>query len=242
MSSSRSKCRRLLPVLWTAIASTAVIGANFERVDVETLRRLAQHAALRQLAASSPATGTLSVEAGHIDPRLQLPVCAMPLQAHLLDGTAPQSRHIVEVRCPVDGGWRTRIPVAVSVEATVLVARRSLPRGAPLQAADFATTRRRIPGTAADLVAPADMPLDRRLARPVAVGTFLSHGMLDRELAVHRGQQVTLLARTPTAEIRASGLALADARPGERVRARNLSSQRVIEGVAGASSIIVVQP
>jgi flagella basal body P-ring formation protein FlgA len=62
------------------------------------------------------------VQTDRLDTRLQLPDCALPLQA-----TAPRqpaSRLSVEVRCPIHGGWRVRVPVRLELYRSVLVTTR----------------------------------------------------------------------------------------------------------------------
>jgi flagella basal body P-ring formation protein FlgA len=41
-------------------------------------------------------------------------------------------------------------------------------------------------------------------------------------------------------QIRASAIALSDGRPDDRIRAQNLSSQRVVEGVVRSAGVIEV--
>ena len=51
-------------------------------------------------------------------------------------------------------------------------------------------------------------------------------------LLIHRGQDVTLAAHAGGFEVRAPGLALADAAANQRVRVQNLNSLKIVEGVA----------
>ncbi|HMX54455.1 MAG TPA: flagella basal body P-ring formation protein FlgA, partial [Plasticicumulans sp.] len=49
-------------------------------------------------------------------------------------------------------------------------------------------------------------------------------------VSVRRGETLELVVRRGAMRISAGGVALADGRPGERMRARNLASGRVVEG------------
>ena len=57
---------------------------------------------------------------------------------------------------------------------------------------------------------------------------------------VTRGQQVTLEVGADTMNIRMAGEALDEAALGQRVRVRNLSSERVVEGVVRSAQVVEV--
>jgi flagella basal body P-ring formation protein FlgA len=57
---------------------------------------------------------------------------------------------------------------------------------------------------------------------------------------VHRGQQLTLLARTSGMDVRVAVVALTDGKPDERIRVQNLSSQRIVEATVRSSQLVEV--
>ena len=61
-------------------------------------------------------------------------------------------------------------------------------------------------------------------------------------LLIHRGQNVTLAAKASGIEVRAPGLALADASAHQRVRVQNLNSLKIVEGVADTDGVVRVTP
>jgi flagella basal body P-ring formation protein FlgA len=60
------------------------------------------------------------------------------------------------------------------------------------------------------------------------------------DVLVRRGQQVTLLARTGSIEIRAQGRALSDGGVSDRIRVQNVNSLKVVEGVIEDAGIVRV--
>lgn len=232
---------RLVP--WALIACSAA--AQAETAGVQSLAQLTEAAKAAVLAIVQKTAGPdaqANVEALAPDPRLRLPACASPLRAMVPVSQAGQERQLVVVACDSGARWRVNIPTRVSVERVVMVARRPLPRGAAFKADDFSLVRQVQSGTAADRVQSADNLHDRRLRRPVTAGAVLTYDMLEPELVIRRGQAVVLLARTGEFEIRSDGLAMQDARPGDRVRVQNLSSRRVVEGIAFTDATVSVQP
>jgi flagella basal body P-ring formation protein FlgA len=81
--------------------------------------------------------------------------------------------------------------------------------------------------------------LEGRLTRrPVPAGTALPADALSEALLIHRGQSVTLAAVAGGIEVRAPGLALADAPAHGRLRVQNLNSLKIVEGVADTDSVV----
>ncbi len=237
----RLGCRVLVP--WVLMAGS--VAALAENAAVQSLAQLTEAAKAAVLAIVQRTSGPdaqANVEAIAPDPRLRLPACSSPLRAIVPVSQAGQERQLVQVACDSGPRWRVNIPTHVSVERVVMAARRPLPRGAAFKVDDFSLVRQVQSGTAADRVQSADNLHDRRLRRPVAAGTVLTYDMLEPELVIRRGQAVVLLARTGEFEIRSDGLAMQDARPGDRVRVQNLSSRRVVEGIAAMDATVSVQP
>lgn len=169
--------------------------------------------------------------AGQLDPRLGLPRCDRALEGFLPSGGRIGRRTVVGVRCSGGRPWKVYVPVDVQEPRTVLVVRRTLPRGHVLTAADFTTEERDVSRLARGYLADSGSAIGRRLDRRVMAGDVLEPSMLEEELLVQRGQSVTLVVQSDALSVRMAGLALADGTRGERIRVRNLASERVVEGV-----------
>jgi flagella basal body P-ring formation protein FlgA len=72
------------------------------------------------------------------------------------------------------------------------------------------------------------------------MGAVISPSALKSMKVVARGQVITLLAKAGTMEVRMSGKALASAALGQRVKVKNLSSKRVVEGVVESPGVVKV--
>ncbi|HRF45507.1 MAG TPA: flagellar basal body P-ring formation chaperone FlgA, partial [Candidatus Competibacteraceae bacterium] len=77
--------------------------------------------------------------------------------------------------------------------------------------------------------------IGRQLQHALMIGKVISPRSVKVTPAVRRGETVTLIAGQSGIEITSSGIALSDASIGERLRVRNESSQRVIEGKVTAN-------
>ena len=124
----------------------------------------------------------------------------------------------------------------------MLVLRHAVQRDALLTPADVSMETRRIDGLgAAYLESPSELE-GRTVRRTLSAGTTLTIDMFAADDVVHRGQAVTLLAATEAIEVRAAGRALEDAPAGARLKVENLSSMKVVEGVAQAAGVVRVDP
>ena len=108
-------------------------------------------------------------------------------------------------------------------------------RGARLTAENVSVQKRRVSGFAAAYVTDAAALTGHTLKRSLPSGTALTADVLTADFVVRKGQQVTLLATTGSFEVRAYGRALSDGHNGARIKAQNLSSNKVVEGVIDGS-------
>jgi flagellar basal body P-ring formation protein FlgA len=191
-----------------------------------------QQAAESYVHAQLPQTrGEYFVTATRLDARLRLAACVQPLDVFVANNGTVQPRTTVGVRCTDVGGWTVYVPVAVEVEAPVLVLRRALARRARIEALDVELQTRRLPGISTNFLNDVSTLQGRRLRRALAAGTPLTIDVLDRDVLVQRGQRVTLIASHGGLEIRAQGQALSEGSERDRVRVQNVNSLKVVEGV-----------
>jgi flagellar basal body P-ring formation protein FlgA len=171
------------------------------------------------------------VTASKLDSRLRLDDCASPLEAFSQGTALTSGRSTIGVRCPAANPWTIYVTVTVEVETSVLVLRRPLARRARVELADVEPQVRRLPGSASVFVNDTATLQGHRLKRSLPVGTALTVDMLQPDVLVRRGQQVTLIAANDTVQIRAQGEALTEGALSDRVRVKNVSSLKVVEGV-----------
>jgi flagellar basal body P-ring formation protein FlgA len=202
--------------------------------------RVAAVAALR--AQLDPALAGVELEAAAIDARLRLAPCPRRLDAQAPLPRGGQSRVLVRVACTEGATWSVNVPVEISRHADVLVMRRAAARGESLGINDVITQSRRLPGLGSPFVGSVAELKGRLTRRPIPAGAAIPADALDAAWVVHRGQTVTLTAMTAGIEVRAPGLALADAAANQRVRVQNRYSLKIVEGVADTDGVVRVSP
>lgn len=188
-----------------------------------------------------PSLTGVALEAAPLDPRLRFGACPTALTTSALPPRGSQSRALVRVECAA-AQWNINVPVEVRREIEVLVLRRAIARGETIAAADVAVQKRVLPGLVSPFVARVADLQGRITRRALPEGTAVSADALNAALLIHRGQNVTLAVQTAGIEVRAPGVALADAAARQRVRVQNLNSLKIVEGLAETEGVVRVSP
>ncbi|MCU1067707.1 flagellar basal body P-ring formation chaperone FlgA [Stenotrophomonas maltophilia] len=165
---------------------------------------------------------------------LRLAKCGGALQVQ------PTANTTVEVSCPDAGGWRLFVPVKVRRNQTVLVLNRGIGTGETLTAADITTAQRDAARIAGAVLADPNAAIGRIARRPLQAGALLSNNDLVVQRLIKRGDNVALVSRRGSVEVRIAGRAMGDAGENERVSVENLSSRRIVQGTVDAAGDVIV--
>ncbi len=204
-----------------AVASPWAVAADWQPV-----------ASIRAAALSSLPAG--SEGEAQVADALRLPRCGGALQVQ------PTANTTVEVSCPDAGGWRLFVPVKVRRNQTVLVLARGIAAGETLTAADISTAQRDAARIAGAVLADPNAAIGRIARRPLQAGTLLSSNDLVAQRLIKRGDNVALVSRRGSVEVRIAGRAMGDAGENERISVENLSSRRIVQGTVDARGDVIV--
>ena len=180
------------------------------------------------------------VRAGHLDSRLRLAECDVPLQAVLRAGGRTLGNDTVGVRCAGSKTWSRYVPVKISVREQVVVAARPLPKGAVLENQDLKLVEADISELRSGYYSDIGQVIGKQLRRNMKIGSEIIMNGVKDPLQVKRGQAINLVAQIGGLRVQMKGKALADGSAGERIRVRNLSSKRVVEGVISSPTTVMV--
>ena len=215
--------RRITSLLAIALAFASPWAAAADWQPVASIRT----AALSTLPAGSEGEAVVA-------DALRLPRCAAALQVQ------PTANTTVEVSCPDAGGWRLFVPVKVRHNQTVLVLTRGIATGETLAAADIGTAQRDAARIAGAVLSDPAMAVGRIARRPLQAGSLLSANDLVAQRLIKRGDNVALVSRRGSVEVRIAGRAMGDAGENDRVSVENLSSRRIVQGTVDAQGDVIV--
>ena len=77
-------------------------------------------------------------------------------------------------------------------------------------------------------------------ARPISEGAILTNQQLLGTKAVQRGQTVTLIADAGGISVRMAGRAMSDGLINQRIKVENLSSGKIVEGIARSEQVVEI--
>jgi flagellar basal body P-ring formation protein FlgA len=205
--------------------------------DVEDLNALAIAEAARHLPAL---TDKQRFSAGPIPPRIQLARC--PESPKTIVGPAPHmnDRVLVEIRCQGPPAWHLYVPVRIVGTTRVAIAAHAIVAGSVLTANDLRVEQHDMTELPPGYLDDPAIAVGRTAARPISGGAILSNQLLVASKAVQRGQTVTLVADAGGMSVRMAGRALGDAMVNQRVRVQNLSSGKVVEGIARSEQVVEI--
>lgn len=209
--------------------------------QIEPLQRIesaAREFAARELGA--PGQGQ-RLEVGPLDGRLQLPQCDGTLASRRGPGTVLKDRTLVDVTCG-DPQWHVFVPVRIQGSAAAVALKRPKLAGDRLAPGDLVLVE-------AD---PSSFPMGyftdpaeltgTILKRALGAGVILTNQVLQSAQGIVRGQAVTLLAEAGGVEVRMKGQAMSEGSVNQRIKVRNESSGKILEGIARSSQLVVVNP
>ncbi len=212
-------------LLSAQLAATAAAGPASQ--SLEAIRQAAADFIRQQIRLNRDER--LQIQVRQLDRRLRLSACPSPLQVRLPAGFQLKSRTSVQVICN-DGSepWKIFVPLRIQRETTAWTAETALPRGHRIAPQDLRSSR-----VLADLeqTFPDKAQLiGKQLRQAVQAGQPLQANWLESPLALRRSERVTLIAGQGRVQVRMAGEVLQNARLGEKVRVRNLSSGKKLEG------------
>jgi flagella basal body P-ring formation protein FlgA len=183
--------------------------------------------------------GSVTVRETRVDSRLRVPQCAGPLDARAAQGTRAGGRLTIEVGCKAPR-WRVYVPVTLAAIRPVVVAAKPLPARKSLAEGDLRMAERDVHALPGGYFSRPEELAGMDLTRALGAGEALTPGVVRAGSLVRRGQQVTLLAEGNGVAVRMKGEALGDGGLRQRIRVRNLSSGREIEGVVRSADLVEV--
>jgi flagellar basal body P-ring formation protein FlgA len=222
-------------ILCVSVVAVPSLASDFQ--DIPPLEALAKSEAASQLPALTDKQRLL---VGPIDPHLQLQRCNLPVKALTGPGGHMRDRISVELRCPGTPPWHIYVPVRVIGTSAVTVAARAIVAGSVLTDNDLRVEQRDIPELPQGYMDDPTVVVGLTASRPISSGAVITNQFLVAAKAVQRGQTVTLVADAGGMSVRMAGRALSDGLMNQRVRVVNLSSGKIVEGVARSEQVVEI--
>lgn len=224
----------LLSALLSGVSPAFAAGGEFESID--TIKATARAFISSHSEIQDQANTTVSI--GNIDTRLTLPACDTPLQAFLPSGAKVQGKTTIGVRCQAPRPWTLYVPAKVTSFSQVLTTNAPLRRGHLISTEDVSLQTRDSSSLNRAYLSDPDDAIGKVLKRNLARNALLTNAVLAEPHIINKGQQVDLQAGGPGLQVRVAAIALSGGAVGEKIRVKNLSSSKIVEGTILASGTV----
>jgi flagella basal body P-ring formation protein FlgA len=171
---------------------------------------------------------------------MQLQRCQRPVRPVLASALHMRDRVTIELICQEAKSWHLYVPVRIIGTSPVAVAAHAIVAGTVLKAADLAVEEHDLSDLPLGFLDDPAIAVGLTASRPIAGGAFLTNQQLVAAKAVQRGQSVTLIADAGGISVRMAGRALSDGLMNQRVKVQNLSSGKVVEGIARSEQVVEI--
>jgi flagella basal body P-ring formation protein FlgA len=151
-----------------------------------------------------------------------------------------RDRIVVELRCPSALHWHIYVPVRVVGTSTVTIAARAIIVGSVLSDKDVRVEQRDISELPPGYLDDPTVAVGLTASRPISSGAVITNQFLVAAKAVIRGQTVTLVADAGGMSVRMAGRAMSDGLINQRVKVQNLSSGKIVEGIARSEQVVEI--
>jgi flagella basal body P-ring formation protein FlgA len=204
---------------------------------LDRIEQVAYEYALKQAQASYD---NPQIAMASLDDRLRLRACEGALDVFSSNGVVGLGNQTIGVKCNSPVAWTVYVPVEVKVMKSVVVASRPLSSNQLITQDDIKLLQWDIGSLQHGYLNSTQLVIGQQLKYPVSMGSVIKPNSLQAQKIVHRGDQIMLVAMAGQMEVRMSGTALDDATLGERVKVKNSTSKRIVEGVVDAPGIVKV--
>lgn len=222
-------------MLISGAGAASAVEAPAEIQDNSRLEATARTEASLHLPALTPHERLV---AGPIKARLAH--CNQPVKPSVGPGGQMRDRILVELSCPGLPPWHIYVPVRVVGTSQVTLAAHAIVAGSVLTANDLRTEQRDISALPPGYMDDPAVTVGLTAGRPISSGAVITNQLLLGAKAVERGQTVTLVADAGGMSVSMQGRALSDGLVNQRVKVENLSSGKIVEGIARSQQVVEI--
>lgn len=212
-------------------------------VYADTLQSLAdvEHAAYTfTLAQAQARFNNPEVTLTALDKRLRLQHCESGLEAFSNRELSSAGNVTVGVRCHQPVAWTVYLPLQIKIMQPLVVIARPVSANHVLTEQDLRIEQHDIGNLRQGYMTNIAAAVGQQVKYSLGLGIVVQSNHLRPLNVVQRGESIVLIANAGTMEVRMQGTAMANAGMGERVRVKNESSDRVVEGVVDSPGVVRV--
>ena len=223
----------LLFFVFTFIHHPAYAAEN--KQDLQELRETVKQFLIKE---STGLPGTVSVEVGSVDSRLNLAKCES-LDTVISSGSRLWGRTTVGVRCSAPEHWSIFVPATVKVTGSYYVSAKPITQGQLITENDIAAMQGDLTSMSNSTVTEPSQAVGHISTLSLGAGIVLRQDSLHLQQAVIQGQTIRLISNGDGFKVSTEAQALNSANAGQLVKVK-ISSGQVISGMAKTGGVVEV--
>lgn len=181
-----------------------------------------------------------TLQIGHLDSRLRLNACDQPLETYLSPGGKLSGKTSVGVRCTAPKPWALYVPATVNLITDVYRTVRPLPRDHIINEQDIVSVEYNASRLNYGYFTRKEDLIGKQTRRRLKQNQVITPNQITEALIIKRGEKISLIAKSDNFAIKMKGEALMNGVLGERIRVKNMSSKRIIEGTVTQNGEVTV--
>ena len=181
----------------------------------------------------------ISHRLGRIDPRLNVNSCATEVKVIPLADQWLRAHTSIRFECH-DPSWAISLPVKFSAYTHAWHIKRTLKAHHILTPTDIYLKKIDTLKLFTGYFEKNNSPVGLKLSRSITQNSLLDPIRTEVPAAVKRNEKVIIVAKNKYIDVKSKGIALQDGVPGQQIRVRNISSQRIIVARVKSAGLVEV--
>jgi flagellar basal body P-ring formation protein FlgA len=233
----------ILPALLILLTATSLLYSNISKAGKEVQSHSSIITTVKQFLESQVKEQQHSqykIKVGHLDSRLKLDQCNKDLEAFMAPGSRLTGKTTVGIRCSAPRPWSLYVPATINPFSLVYKTAFPLEKGHTITDKDLTATEHNLTQLNHGYFTDKTMLIGKQTRRRLKQNHVITPQQIKAALMVKRGEEVALIAKSNSFSIRMSGKAMMDGAKGDRIRVKNSSSKRIIEGIVTRNGVVTV--
>jgi len=182
----------------------------------------------------------INIRMNSLDSRLNLPQCPLPLATTLAPGSKFTGKTTVHLRCNSSRPWTVFITAQIKLYGLIVETSQPLNKDHVLTEDDLVLSEKDLSRIKYGYFIDTDYLIGKQLRRRLPQNKIIKSNYIKNQTLVKRGENVSIVAENSGYSVKMTGTALSSGSLGDRIRVKNISSKRIIEGTIKRAGVVSI--
>ena len=182
----------------------------------------------------------VEMQVGNLDSRLRLAKCNVPLDASLAPGSQFSGKTTVHVRCNSNTPWTVYIGAHIKLYSRVIQTAVPLDRNHILKKHDLIAVETDLTRLKFGYFTDKKNLIGKQVKQRLPQNRVIKANYVKAPTLVKRGELVSIITENSRYSVKMTGTAMGSGARGDKIRVKNTSSKRVIEGTIKESGVVSI--